>query len=159
MGKLPNWTAPRSFETYFLDFKSFHICLKLDFMWLQPILNFSVSHEIRLAWPRPLLSFPLTFLALRAHCCLLLNLVSPGPFLQSWFSAGWPLAVNWGPELFYPGAEVCISSCWTSQCCCQPISLACQGPSVWQHNCLVPQPLLCVPSEKLLTILSAPSLK
>lgn len=76
MGKLPNWTALMSFETLFLDFKSFHICLKLDFMWLQPSLNVSVSHVSRLAWPRPLLSFPLTFLSSRAHCCLLLNLVS-----------------------------------------------------------------------------------
>lgn len=43
-------------------------------MWLQPSLKVSISHESRLAWP--LLSFPLTFLALRAHCCLLLNLLS-----------------------------------------------------------------------------------
>lgn len=67
-------------------------------MWLQPSLKVSVSHESRLAQPRPLLSFPLTFLAWRALCCLLLNLVSnrtPRAFsvklLSSWVALSFEL--------------------------------------------------------------------
>lgn len=72
MGKLPDWTALVSFETVFLDFSSFHICLKSDFMWLQPNLKVSVL------WEQACMTKASAVISINLFClrsCLLLNLV------------------------------------------------------------------------------------
>jgi len=48
----------------------------------------------------------------------------------------------WGCSSSYTG--LFTSLCWTVQHSCQLISSACQGPSEWQHDPLVYQPLIPV---------------
>ena len=68
----------------------------------------------------------------------------PGPFLKSCFPESQPLVCTdaWGQSLPCAGLHTSLS--WISLGSCCPISPACQGPSEWQHNHLVYQPLFPV---------------
>lgn len=61
----------------------------------------------------------------------------PGPFLPRCCPLSQQTACTGAWGFCTLGAGRCPSSYWTSSSSCQPISSACPGPFVWQHNLLV----------------------
>lgn len=62
---------------------------------------------------------------------------SPRAFSATLLSTQSANSMYWCLGFLHLGAGRCPSSYWTSSSSCQPISSACPGPSVWQHNLLV----------------------
>ena len=89
---------------------------------------------------------PLAFLATRAHCWLLVNLLStrtPRSLSTELFSNRSALSLYWCNGLFLPRwRNTC--PCWTSSSSSLPNSPACPGITEWQHSLLVYPPLLPV---------------
>jgi len=90
---------------------------------------------------------PLAFLAARALCWLMVNLLSPSTprslSAELLSSRSAPACTGaWGCSS--PGARPCTCPCWTSSGSSAPNSRACPGHAEWQHNLAVYPPLLPV---------------
>lgn len=89
----------------------------------------------------------LAFFAAWALCWLVFNWLPVGPqglLLPGCFPSGWLTACSGACGYSSRGAGLCLSLCWTPWGSYQSLSPDCWGPSGWQSNYLVYEPLLPV---------------
>lgn len=124
---------------YILFVQYFSLELRLDTVFRWDL----ISGKQRARNPRfDVLSVPLWLTprvtavsAARAQCWLMLSLylpTPPGPFPQGCSQPGRPQTVLL-PQCFLPRGSTWLYPCWNIWGACWLISLACVGPSGWEH--------------------------